>query len=64
MDTVAALCIGWRNVPHIVNSSKVGLGIADIDRINVIGNSIENIAIRLRSKWVLEIVWGKSMEIY
>lgn len=61
VDTVGALCIGYRDIPHIVNSAKVGLGVADINRIVIEGEKLENVARKLRTKRVYRNITGKIM---
>lgn len=45
VDSVSAECmgIGWNEIPHLVLAEREGLGTADIGRIEVSGEKVENV---------------------
>jgi uncharacterized protein (DUF362 family) len=52
VDAVSAECmgIGWRNVPHLKLAQDEGLGIADIDNIEIQGEKLETVRKNFKRK--------------
>jgi len=72
VDSVSTECMGvdWRIVPHLVLAEREGLGVADINKIQVAGEKIENVRKNFKRKsglWTYvrtrsEIVAGRIYE--
>lgn len=72
VDSVSAECMGvdWRIVSHLVLAEKAGLGIADMNKIQVVGEKIEDVRKNFKRKsglWTYvrtrsEIVAGRIFE--
>jgi len=71
IDSVAAECMGvsWREVPYLLKAEQAGLGTADLDKIEVIGERIRDMKKtfdRRKSPWALirtrfQVAIGKTI---